>query len=260
MPTEDELRRQFQQPEQQGPSIDLDAVLRRSRARRRPRVVAAALVSSLAVLAIVVPVSVSVAQGRTGFFGAAGSGSAASRADDAGQKSPEYVTGSGASDGPLVSGLAPAEKVNLCTGALADVAPAANGLVITVAPVTAPATDRDIPTTVTLTNTGSSTVRGSLSPYPALTFSRDGVVLWHSNGPVPQIAQELELAPGASLTFSATFEPVVCAVADDERADFRSDLPAAGPGDYRISALVQVTDASGGAVLVGGPTAAVTLR
>ena len=60
MSDEDELRQRLHDDEPVG-NIDLDAVLRRSRARRRPRVAAAALVSSLAVLGIVVPVSISLA-------------------------------------------------------------------------------------------------------------------------------------------------------------------------------------------------------
>ena len=69
MPTESELRQQFHDDEPGGSTgrgtIDVDAVLRRSRARRRPRVVAAAVVSSLAVIGIVVPVSISIAGTRS---------------------------------------------------------------------------------------------------------------------------------------------------------------------------------------------------
>ncbi|CAN5413917.1 hypothetical protein BH10ACT6_BH10ACT6_03160 [soil metagenome] len=265
MPTEAELREQFHERGERADdgsgrlsahdAIDLDAVLRRSRARRRPRVAVVAVVSSLAALAIIVPVGVSVAGGQTGTFSTS-SGSAASAPD---VKAPESLGGSGTADGG-VSGLAPAQKVNLCTGSPAELPPAANGLVLTVAPVDAAASDRGIPATVTLTNTGSSTFSGSASPFPALTLSRAGIVIWHSNGAVPSLAQVIELAPGASVSFSTTFDPVVCGVADDERTTFRSDLPSAGPGTYGLSAVLAVSTNDGGSVVVGGPVAAVTLR
>lgn len=266
MPTEAELREQFHHDDRQsgpgsrGPdAIDLDAVLRRSRARRRPQVVAVAVVSSLAALAIIVPVSVSVGLGPTGMFSAS-SGSSVSAGDASGQKAPE--SGPDAVGGAAGGGidLAPAQKVNLCGGTLAELAPASNGLLLTVAPVAAVASDRSIPATVTLTNTGTTAFSGSASPFPAVTFSRDGVVLWHSNGAVPSLAQVIELAPGASLTFSTTFEPVVCGVADDERTSFRPDLPAAGPGSYGLSAVLEVTTNDGGSIVVSGPVAAATLR
>jgi hypothetical protein len=147
-----------------------------------------------------------------------------------------------------------------------SIAPAADGLVLTVQPVDAAASDRGIPVTVTLTNTGKAEVAGSLSPFPTLTLSRDGIVLWHSNGPVPSIAQEVDLAPGAGITFQSTFEPVVCAAADDAPSGFRSELPAAGPGQYQLSAVVDFSprtagaDGGAGAVLVTGPTSLVTLH
>jgi len=104
-------------------------------------------------------------------------------------------------------------------------------------------------------------VTGSLSPFPALTFSRDGIVLWHSNGAVPSLAQEIDLAPGASTSFTSSFEPVICGAADDAGTGFRTELPAAGPGHYRLSAALDFTPSSGSAaVLVSGPTSPVTLH
>lgn len=270
MPTESELRQQFHDDEPGG-SIDLDAVLRRSRARRRPRVVAAAAVSSLAVIGIVVPVSISVAGTRsaTSLFDAGAASAPHSAPLSSGgpvHLGGETTNGSDASGSGGSIKRAPADKINLCTGAVAMPAPADDGLVLTVAPVDAAASARDIPVTVTLTNTGTQRVTGSLSPFPALTLSHDGIVLWHSNGPVPSLAQEIDLAPGASTSFSTTFQPLVCGVTDDEQESFRADLPAAGPGSYQLSAALDVTpataDASGqiAAVLVTGPSSPVTLH
>jgi hypothetical protein len=259
MPTEAELREQFHDDDRPSAhhAIDLDAVLRRSRARRRPRVGAAAIVGSLAVLAIVVPVGVSVAAGQTGLFSAS-SGSASSADDGGGKSAPESLAGG--SNGGAVDGAAPVQKVNLCTGALARLAPAANGLILTVGPVEAAATDRDIQATVTLTNSGTAPFTGSASPFPVLTLSRDGIVLWHSNGAVPSLAAVIDLAPGASMSFPTTFEPLVCGAADDERTSFREDLPATGPGTYGLSAVLGVSSDDGASVLVSGPVAVVELH
>jgi hypothetical protein len=86
-------------------------------------------------------------------------------------------------------------------------------------------------------------------------------VLWHSNGAVPSLAQEIDLAPGASTAFSTTFEPLVCSAEDDAQPSFRAGLPQAGPGDYQLSATLDFSPSDGsGAVLVTGPVAAVVLR
>jgi hypothetical protein len=270
MPSEDELREQFH-TESRGRgvggdidhgAIDLGAVLRRSRARRRPRVAAVAIVSSLAVLGVVVPVSISVASSQT-TTSVLGAGSAASASDEG--KAPQ-ADGGGRPSGPAGGAPVFTEGLNLCGAALTTPAPAADGLVLTVQPVDAAASARDIPVVVTLTNTGTAEVTGSLSPFPALTLSRDGVVLWHSNGPVPLFVREIDLAPGASTTFQSTFEPVVCGPADDAQSSFRSDLPPVGAGDYQLSAALDFTpetgtaDGGAGAVLVTGPTSLVTLH
>ena len=261
MPTEAELRERFHHDDEpasgRGTGIDLDAVLRRSRTRRRPRVVAVAVVSSLAAVGIIVPLSIGVLGPQLGSTFSSGAGSAASAPDA--NKAPEFATeGGGATGAPPAPG-ASARSLNLCGAALATPAPAADGLVLTVTPVDAAASARDIPVTVTLTNTGSAAVTGSLSPFPAITLSQNGTVLWHSNGAVPQLAEQLDLAPGASTAFSTTFEPLVCRAADDGTGSFGADLPAAGPGSYQLSAALDVTT-DAGSVLVTGPTASATLH
>jgi hypothetical protein len=257
MPSESELRERLHDATAPNDTIDLDAVLRRSRSRRRPRVIVTAVVSSLAVAAIIVPVSLGLSgQFRTASSGSAASGSAAS--------APELsapATDSGLA--PAAGGAtqqAPAEKINLCGGTVAEIPPTPNGLVMTVEPVTASAGDRDIPVTVTLTNSGTSPFQGSTSPFPALTLSRDGVVLWHSNGATPSLAETIDLAPGGTMTFSSSFQPLRCAVSDDQLPSFGNDLPEVGPGSYRITAALEVSSATGGAELVSGPEATVTLR
>lgn len=257
MPAESELRRQFHDDEPRG-TIDLDAVLRRARRRRAPRVAAIAIVSSLAVVGVVVPVSIGLtgAHTTTSVLGAQSGGSA-----------PDLSSGQAprAADGGAAAGTS-AETMNRCAGHLANPSPAADGLVLTVPPVNAAAGGRSIPVTVTLTNTGTQQVTGSLSPFPVLTLSRDGLVLWHSNGAVPSLVQEIDLAPGASTTFKTTFEPLICAPADDTGRGFGSALAQVARGSYELSAALDFTpapssgEAGGAAVVVTGPTSAVTLH
>jgi hypothetical protein len=147
---------------------------------------------------------------------------------------------------------APADRINLCGGALAEVAPSATGLVLTPVFPDAQAGATSVEGTVTLTNTGSESVTGYSSASPAITLAQNGVVLWHSNGPVIQLATEVVLAPGESLEYAASFTPVVCGVEDDLAESFATDLPAVPPGEYQVSAAADVV-VDGAAELVTGP-------
>lgn len=260
MPTDAELRERFREDDHPGRAIDLDAVLRRSRARRRPRLAAVAAGSVLAVAGIVVPVTIGLAAGQHPVLSAGSAGSSVSEGarggGTPGATAPEIAAGGG-----VTIDRAPADKVNLCGAAPAEVAPAPNGLSLTVHTVEASATSRDIPVTVTLTNTGTQHLVGSTPASPAITLVRDDVVLWHSNGPVPMIAVTVDLEPGASMRYSASFEPRVCSTIDDEDPGFRTGLPPAGPGDYRVSAAIDFTPSDGsGSVLVTGQEATATLH
>ena len=162
-----------------------------------------------------------------------------------------------------MSGLAPADKLNLCTGTVADLPPAANGLVLTMEPVGAQAGVESIETTVTLRNDGAERVTGTTAGAPSLTLAGDGIVLWHSNGPVPMIAVGVDLAPGESLDeYQASFQPVECGVEDDASPEgFRADLPALPPGEYSLSAAIDLLPEDGGATqLISGPAVPVILR
>ena len=228
---------------------------RRARARRRPRVAIAAAGSVLAIAAIAVP---AVYSSYTS--GAGGSTDSAFVAGDE-AAAPEFASGAGDSAVTPQYDRAPAEKVNLCSAPVAEIAPAENGLLLTVEPVTASATDRGIPATVTLTNGGTQQIFGTTGSRPALTLSRDGITIWHTNGPTDLMARIVDLGPGESMTYQTTFEPLVCGVPDDEAESFRTDLPAAGTGTYLLSAAIDVSHDDGSSVdLVTGPAVAVTLH
>jgi hypothetical protein len=232
--------------------IDVSKVIRRARARRLPRVLAAGGAACLAIAAIAVPVSVSM------FGGGAGTTFVASDAGG-GEDAAAPEAESGEADALL---RVTADQLNLCAAPLAEVPPAPEGLELTIAPIDAPADAVSIETIVTLVNNGPTAVRGTTPGSPSLTLSQEGVVLWHSNGPAPMITVEVNLEPGESLQYAASFQPVRCGAADDLVAEgFPPGLPPVGPGNYGLSAAIDLTQLDGSAVtLVTGTPTPVVLR
>jgi hypothetical protein len=263
MPTESEFRDLLRASAagSTGASSRLDAasVIRRVRRRRLPQQLAVGGLGTLAIAGIGVG-GVSAIQSFQPGSTTAGSAALPGQSDGEGGFS---------SDGPSTDqGIkrAPADRINLCGGSVAEVAPAASGLVLTPNfPASAIADGRPVTGTVTLTNTGTEAIRGTTGASPAITVSAGGTVLWHSNGPVIMMAAVVDLAPGASMNYQASFTPVRCETADDLATGFPADLPALPAGDYRISAAIDLSrEASGtgasSSELVAGPAQTVTLR
>ena len=257
MSTESDLKKMFRET---GPSlgpIDISLVLRRSSRRRVAQRVAVGSATTLAVAGI----------GVAGFTGIRGLTPSTTAGSASSANAPETRGGSALGSTPTDSGLthAPADKINLCGGTLSEVAPNAAGLVLTTRFPTAVASADRITGTVTLTNSGSEHITGTSAATPAITLSKDGIVLWHSNGPMIAMAAVVDLAPGASLSYQASFRPVACAVEDDGADSFRSDLPHVAAGQYQVSAALDLSrqNADGsmlGTDLVTGPVSEVTLR
>jgi hypothetical protein len=257
MASESELRDRFHEGTLPSGRIDVEAVLRRSRARRRPRIVLAGAGSVLAIAAIAVPATLGSFATTTAGEDTAliAEGGAADGAEFSQPQAPDAD-----SSGESMWDRPPAEKLNLCSAPVAEVAPAENGLVLSVEPVTASAAARGIPTIVTMTNTGTEPVSGTTAGLPAMTLSQGGVTLWHSNGPQTMIAIPVELEPGESLQYPATFEPVRCGTEDDLAETFRENLPAVGPGLYQLSSAIDFTRNDGSFIdLVTGPAVRVSL-
>lgn len=162
---------------------------------------------------------------------------------------------------------APADRLNLCTAPIAEVAPSRLGLQLDVVlPASAPVGTAPVEAVVRLTNTSAATVTGTTGPAPAITLSQNGLTLWHSNGPEDSSAVLINLAPGETLEYAASFVPVRCDVDDDLAEQFRPDLPPLPAGIYELSAAIDFlpdappTDGSTpGLDLVTGPRAFVTL-
>lgn len=259
MPTESELRTLLKNDAEDAAGsrrLDAAAVIRRSKRRRLPQQLAVGGLSTLAVAGI-------------GFAGVtafrmlpqgAMTMSAGSSADSGAV--PERAA-PGTAQGIK---RAPADRINLCGGPLAEVAPNPDGLVLSTAfPASSAAGNEPIDGTVTLTNTGTQTIKGTTAASPAITVSQDGMVLWHSNGPMIMLAAVVDLAPGQSMSYRASFTPVRCGVADDRVDGFPDNLPALTAGSYQVSAAIDLSreSADGGFSaneLVTGPTQTVTLR
>ena len=274
MPVEPNLSDLFRSATPPTAAINTSDVIRRSRRRRLPARIGAGSVVGLAV------VGISVA-GITGLKGITG-GSAAS-SDSAAIESSEdgdmgtYSDGGAlgtndARSGPADSSefgtpdgttggisRAPAEKINLCGGPVAEVAPNERGLELTVQFPDASAGTESVTGEVTLTNTGAKTVTGYTAASPALTLAQNNMVIWHSNGPMIMLAVDVNLAPGESMVYPATFTPVVCGVEDDLGDGFREDLPAAPAGQYQLSAVIDLMGETT-VELITGPAATVTLN
>ncbi len=225
MSIESELKRLFDSDASAPPGIDLSLVIRRSRRRHVAAQVAVGGATTLAVVGIGVA---SVAGLRSLGSPSPSTGSAAAP--------------STASDSPGMSqSRAAAGKINLCGGPLATVAPNPSGLVLTAHFPAGSASAPSVSGTVTLTNTGTERIVGSTAATPAITLSRDGVTLWHSNGPAAAMAAIVDLLPGASMTYPASFTPVICGAEDDLGDSFRSDLPHVVPGEYQVSAAIDLS-------------------
>jgi len=221
-----------------GRSIDIDSVIRRSRRRRLPAQVGVGGVFTLAI-------------GGIGLVGVQGLGSVTQSASTSSESASDSGAGLAVPEQGGDVKRAPADRLNLCGGTLAEVAPSATGLVLTPSFPDA-AGSASVEGTVTLTNTGGASITGYSAASPAITLSQNGIVLWHSNGPMIEMVRDIVLAPGESLEYPASFTPVVCTVDDDLAESFASDLPAVQPGEYQVSAAADVV-IDGNAALVTGP-------
>lgn len=242
-----------------GNGLDSAEIIRRSKKRRLPRQFGTGAALSLAVVGI----------GIAGFSGlGAGQGASSVMSDSAAtsesSESSDSLMESDSGDAMLggseaVIGEAPIEKLNLCEGPLAEVAPSPSGLTISVDLPDAPAGSATIEGTATLTNNGTESVVGYSAASPALTLSQNGTVIWHSNGPMIMLAVDVDLDPGESLSYPVTLTPVVCGAVDDAGESFREDLPAAPAGEYQVSAAITVRgDATSDTVT--GPLSDITLN
>jgi len=254
VPTEAELRGMLRDDEPEPGALDTQRIIRKARARRRPKTFATYLAGGVAAVgAIAFTVPAVIGLGVTGFSSASG-GSAAD----------EGAAGEDASslrDGPESASILSmsAATLNRCGDEVAESDVDAAGLMLEVSPVDASTGTEWVETTVTLTNTGDTTVTTS-SP-PILTLALDGRVMWHGHAADAVMSTSTELSPGETVRLPATFQPVRCA-SDDEvaGAPLPEGLPPVDPGAYDLSAAIDIADDTGGARIVNSSSTAITLR
>lgn len=254
MPTEAELRAWLREGDLGASAREADAgsVIRRSRRRRLPRQLAAGGTLTLAIAGI----------GFAGFTGLRSMPMGGSVSDASAESAPDALSGqdeSEAADGGAIQ-AAPASKLNPCGGPIAGVARSTGLVLETRFGPSAPADGQSVDGVVTLTNTGTDRITGTTAATPAVTLSQNGTVLWHSNGPMIMMVVEVDLAPGESLEYPASFTTVQCGEEDEATESFRDDLPALDAGSYELSAAIDFLDADGSPMpTVTGPRSPIEL-
>lgn len=243
MATESDLRDLLRGPDPEGRgAIDLDAVLSRTRRRRRPRVIAAQALGSVAIVGVLgTAIFVSGPLADRGVLmttedagaGADGTGEAATESGDA----------------PYVGQDALKWMPDACGAPVTD-AVSSEGLSLELSLETIFEPGERIPVQVTLRNDGPNPLVATSSPWPHVSLARDGLVVWHSYQTQEAIGYLIDLAPGESTTLETYVDRVICRSEDDLIMDGpQNDMPAAPSGRYELRAvLVMTTD--DGATLV----------
>lgn len=239
MATESELRDLLQGPDPEGRgAIDIDAVLTRARRRRRPRVIVAQALGSVAAVGVLVTgVAVTLPQtAPVSLLTAEGS------AEDAAGGSEEYASTPQSPDADASLRL-PAES---CGAAYVE-PPATAGWSLELAPLETSATDA-LAVPVTLRNLGDTPLSGLVSP-PRIVLTQGGVVVGYAPA-VDSIATRVELEPGGTAVFDALVVPVACDPADPGTP--LEELPVLPPGDYEMRPVLVLTDEAGELSTVAG--------
>lgn len=241
MPSEDDLRAELGRTPTPG-GIDLDRVIARSRARRRPRQVATTLVGALALTGVLVIGVQTLPRPATD--------TAAIMESETGA-----ADGGAASEDAALSGPV-APMIAACAAPATAPTGVVGGLALELAfPSSVPSGTGQVEGTVRVTNVGATAVSATTAPVPAIAVSENGIVVWDTNGPTILSLATIELAPGQSVELPATATLVRCAPEDDALPEFRPDLPALASGEYALTAAIEVVDAVTGEVtlLVSDP-------
>lgn len=236
MATEPTLRHLFgETPE---PAIDVSSVIRRSRARRAPRMLGAGAVAVLAVC--------TVAYG--GFAGLSGFGSSMTASDSGGaapmaesmESSKDDMTFLG--DGSSVS----VGELFRCGEPVPEIPPSELGVVLAMTvPSVVDAGAASFDATVSIVNEGPQPVVATASSVPAFALTSGGIVVARSAPGPMELPAHLE--PGESYAYGAVPVSLSC---DGE------PVPA---GDYEVHAAIDISAVSG-RPLAAAPTQRLTVE
>lgn len=251
MPTESDLRDRLLGDEPPRGRIDVDLVVRRARARRRPRLVAGAGIGVLAAGGILTPALLVGGIGGVGLGGMAASEEDAGTPDSIGEQGATGPADTLAGDdgGRAESGRGTLDDVLACAAPLGGPGPTVEGLATALPAIEATA-GAPIPARVLLVNTGAEPLRGTVS-MPVLALVLDGDVVGRAAPGTDAAPVAFDLDPGESVELATTVEPTACGASG-------RGVPLA-PGDYELSAVVDVVLDSGESALAGGPSAPVRL-
>jgi len=238
--------------------VDVDAVLRASRARRRTR--RTAVVGGIGAAAAVLLIGGGVMAGLQGLGGQTAADAPTSfQSAESGDASRDAAE-DGAADEAAGQALVAPELVNRCGAPVTAPTDAATSpLAVAVDAPTAPVQPgTSILVGMTVTNTGTTVVSGTIDAAP-LTVADAGITVWHS-GPGDEFPpRPISLSPGESTTLEGAFQTRFCDEDDELGGILRPDLPGLEPGDYGVGVVLSFTGPDGAITYLVSPLAPISV-
>lgn len=230
--------------------VDVDAVLRASRARRRVR--RSAIIGGVGAAAAALLIGGGVVAGLQGLGGP--TTAEAPTAVESAELSPSQAEQSGDAGAATDERFMAPEQVNRCgTPVAAPTDAATSPLTVTVErPATPVQPGTTNSATIRVTNTGTDVVSGSLGEFAPITVAESGVTVWHS-GPDGGALRQVSLAAGESIVLEGAFETRFCSESEDLGGGLPADLPGLESGEYGLSAVVTFTSPDGAITYLVSP-------
>ncbi|SFR87076.1 hypothetical protein SAMN05428970_3389 [Agromyces sp. CF514] len=254
-----------------GRPVDLDAVLRASRAQRhRRRRAVVGVTASVAGLLVVGALAFGV-----GSLGGGVSTTAGSSADSAESASEPASEDAGTGHGPAFVAPQDGEQfgtdglvvgpdaLNRCGGPVAPATRASDGplTAAVLTPIDPVAPGEQGVVRVRVSNTGTAVVEGSVREEPSITVSDAGTTVWHPAASIGDGVVPVQLAPGEHVDLQGGFAAASCTAADEQDGTIAAALPPLAPGAYELSAVVSfIASAGDDATFVVSPTVPLTVR
>lgn len=231
-------------------AIDLDAVLRASRARRRAR--RTAIAGGAGAIAALLAIGGLVIGLQPGSHTATGGAPAAVESTESADAPPAGEASGPDAESATGSWLPAAADLHRCGEPPAAADAPTPALVVAVTPpaaVVRPGGTAVV--SVTVTNAGDVRVEGELWDEPAVAVAKDGVVVSRSLPTGAPASEAIALDPGESATLTGTLAAMRCGPPDAAGSN-PSQGPLA-PGAYELGVIVGFLPAGGEAVHLVSP-------